>query len=160
MEWTLELVLIALLAATLAQAIRLERALGVLKRERSSLEALVAGFNTSTQQAESGIQRLRAAADGAGRKMEAQIARATELKQELADITERGDRLADRLDAQVRIAPARLPGSEQALPAARTKPRAPQPAATPEARLAPAARPPAAFSPAELELLAALRNAR
>ena len=70
MEWTLEIVLVMLLGATLFQAIRLERALGVLKRDRASLEALVVDFNASTYQAESGIQRLRAAADSAGRQIE------------------------------------------------------------------------------------------
>ena len=104
MEWTLELVLIALLGATLFQAIRLERALGMLKRDRASLEALVVGFNASTHQAESGIARLRAAADGAGRQIEAQIAKSVSLKDDLAFLTERGDRLADRLDMLVRAA--------------------------------------------------------
>ena len=60
MEWILQIVLVMLLGATLFRAIRLERALGVLKRDRASLEALVVGFNASTHQAESGIQRLRA----------------------------------------------------------------------------------------------------
>ena len=69
MEWTLEIVLVVLLAATLFHAVRLERALGVLKRDRVALEELVAGFNASTRQAESGIERLRAAADGAGRQI-------------------------------------------------------------------------------------------
>jgi hypothetical protein len=102
MEWTLELVLVVLLGATLVQAIRLERALGVLKRDRASLESLVAGFNTSTHQAESGIQRLHAAADGAGRQIETQLSKSESLKDDLAFLTERGDRLADRLDTLVR----------------------------------------------------------
>ncbi|MBV8522711.1 MAG: hypothetical protein JOY71_11420, partial [Acetobacteraceae bacterium] len=50
-EWMLESVLMLLLAATLYHAFRLERALGVLKRDRSALEELVAGFNASTRQA-------------------------------------------------------------------------------------------------------------
>jgi hypothetical protein len=104
MEWTLEIVLIVLLGATLFQAIRLERALGVLKRDRASLESLVIGFNASTHQAESGIQRLRAAADGAGRTIESQIGKSVSLKDDLAFLTERGDRLADRLDRLVRAA--------------------------------------------------------
>ena len=102
MEWTLEIILIGLLAATLVQAIRLERALGSLKRDRASLEALVVGFNTSTHQAESGIQRLRAAADGAGRQIESQMGKSVSLKDDLAFLTERGDRIADRLDSLVR----------------------------------------------------------
>jgi uncharacterized protein YlxW (UPF0749 family) len=104
MEWTLEIVLVVLLAATLFQAIKLERALGVLKRDRASLEALVVHFNRSTHQAESGIERLRAAADGAGRQIESQLAKSVSLKDDLAFLTERGERLADRLDSLVRSA--------------------------------------------------------
>src|SRR5271155_879308 len=104
MEWLLEIVLIALLAATLFHAVRLERALGVLKRDRASLESLVAGFNASTRQAENGIERLRAAADGAGRQIERQVATSISLRDDLSFLTERGDRLADRLDALVRAA--------------------------------------------------------
>jgi hypothetical protein len=104
MEWTLEILLVVLLGATLFQAIRLERALGVLKRDRSSLEALVVGFNASTNQAENGIQRLRAAADGAGRQIDSQLTKSVALKDDLSFLTERGDRLADRLDTLVRAA--------------------------------------------------------
>jgi Domain of unknown function (DUF6468) len=103
-EWLLEIALLVLLAITLFHAIRLERALGVLKRDRATLEALVAGFNTSTRQAESGIERLRAAADGAGRQVARQIDVAIGLKDDLTFLTERGERLADRLDALVRHA--------------------------------------------------------
>ena len=104
MEWLLEGFLILLLAATLFHAVRLERALGVLKRDRSTLEALVAGFNTSTRQAEAGIERLRAATDVAGRQIARQIEQATALKDDLAYLMERGERLADLLDALVRSA--------------------------------------------------------
>jgi hypothetical protein len=104
MEWTLEIILLALLGATLIQAIKLERALGVLKRDRASLEALVVRFNTSTHHAENGIERLRAAADGAGRQIENQLVKSVSLKDDLAFLTERGDRLADRLDVLVRAA--------------------------------------------------------
>lgn len=104
MEWVLEIVLVVLLAATLFQAIRLERALGILKRDRTSLESLVVGFNASTHHAESGIQRLRAAADGAGRQIENQLTKSVALKDDLSFLTERGERLADRLDTLVRTA--------------------------------------------------------
>jgi hypothetical protein len=102
MEWALEALVVLLLAATLVQSVRLERALGVLRRDRAALEALVAEFNASTQHAEAGIDRLRATADGAGRQIARHIDTATRLKDDLAFITDRGDRLADRLDALVR----------------------------------------------------------
>ena len=104
MQWLLEIVLMALLAATLFHAVRLERALGVLKRDRAVLEELVAGFNASTRQAEAGIERLRAAADGAGRQLAHQIVTGSALKDDLAFLGERGERLADRLDDQLRSA--------------------------------------------------------
>ena len=102
MEWLLELTLIGLLAATLFHALRLERALGVLKRDRSALEELVATFNSSTRLAEQGIERLRDTADGAGRQISRQIETATGLKDDLLFLSERGERLADRLDGLVR----------------------------------------------------------
>ncbi len=104
MEWTLEIVLVVLLLATLVQTLRLERALGALRRDRVALEALIAGFNASTRQAEAGVERLKAAADGAGRLIERQIGVSASLKDDLILLSERGDRLADRLDALVRAA--------------------------------------------------------
>ena len=101
-EWLLDLALIVLLAVTLFHALRLERALGVLRRDRAALEELVAGFNASTRQAEQSIERLRATADGAGRQIARQLEGATALKDDLVFLIERGERLADRLDALVR----------------------------------------------------------
>jgi hypothetical protein len=103
-QWLLELVLILLLAGTLFHAMRLERALGVLKRDRAVLEELVAGFNESTRQAESGIDRLRAAADGAGRQIGRQIEQAQLLRDELDFLADRSDKLAQRLESAIRSA--------------------------------------------------------
>jgi hypothetical protein len=102
MEWLLGLALLALLGATLFHAIRLERALGVLKRDRVQLQELVSGFNSSTRQAEAGIERLQLVADNAGQDIARQVDAALSLKDDLALLIERGDRLADRLDALVR----------------------------------------------------------
>ncbi len=104
MEWLLETALLGLLAATLFHAMRLERALGVLKRDRAALEDLVVSFNSSTRAAEQGIERLHAAAEGAGRQVQRQAEVAAGLKEDLLFLTERGERLADRLDLLVRAA--------------------------------------------------------
>jgi len=100
--WLLELVLLGLLGGVLFQALRLERALGVLKRDRASLEQLVAGFNASTRQAEAGIERLRGAADGAGRVLAKQTESALSLKDDLSFLSDRAERIADRLESVVR----------------------------------------------------------
>ena len=103
-QWLLELALLLLLAATLFHAMRLERALGVLKQDRAVLEELVEGFNDSTRQAESGIERLRAAADGAGRHMARQIESAQKLRDDLHFLADRSDRVAERLETVLRSA--------------------------------------------------------
>ena len=149
MEWALEIVLVVLLAATLFYAVRLERALGVLKRDRLVLEELVGTFNASTRQAESGIERLRGAADGAGRQIARQIDSAKALKDDIAFLSDRGERLADRLDALIRT--ARPLAAE-----------APRQSAAPDVRAAEAEGPemPRVRSQAERDLLKALRMAR
>lgn len=153
MQWILELGLIVLLSATLFHAVRLERALGVLKRDRTELEGLVQGFNASTQQAEAGVERLRGAVDGAGRQIARQIESASALKDDLVFLTERGERLADRLDQLVRAGRpmvAELPRNVSALPR-RDSVREPATDAAEEPRVR---------SQAERDLLQALRLAR
>ncbi|HVC59108.1 MAG TPA: DUF6468 domain-containing protein [Acetobacteraceae bacterium] len=144
MEWVLEVVLVLLLAATLFHALRLERALGVLKRDRSALQELVTSFNASTRQAEAGIEQLRAAADGAGRQIARQIDTTIRLKDDLVFLLERGERLADRLDSLIRA--GRPLAAEPLRPIQATDD---EPADLPRVR-----------SQAERDLLKALRMAR
>ncbi|MBN9562564.1 MAG: hypothetical protein J0H14_17830 [Alphaproteobacteria bacterium] len=142
--------MVGLLAATLFHALRLERALGVLKRDRAVLEDLVTGFNASTRQAEAGIDRLREAAEGAGRQVARQIEAASLLKDDLVFLTERGERLADRIDALVRS--GRPLAAEPARPAVGEPARLPTiDSEPPEARVR---------SQAERDLIKALRLAR
>src|SRR5689334_217484 len=118
MEWILDISLLVLLAATLFHAARLERALGVLKRDRAALEGLVAAFNASTRAAEAGIERLHTAADGTGRHIQRQIDTAKTIKDDLTFLVQRGEGLADRLDEAVRAArPKNAPAGQQAAPA-------------------------------------------
>jgi hypothetical protein len=153
MKWALDLVLIILLTATLFHAVRLERALGVLKRDRRALEELVSAFNASTQMAEQGIDRLRKSADGAGRQITLQIDVANGLKNDLMFLTERGERLADRIEVSVRS--GRL--ADAAMPLVHTPlalvPRAQQIALSEDA-------PVRLRSQAERDLLKALKQAR
>ncbi len=118
----LEVALIGLLGATLFHALRLERALGVVRRDRAELETLLRGFNDSTRQAENGVERLRNAAEGAGRHIARQIEAAANLKDDLVTLIDRGERLADRMDGLVRanreaeLPVRRYPAPEPELP--------------------------------------------
>ncbi len=152
MEWLLEIALVGLLIATMFHAVRLERALGVLKRDRAALEELVAGFNASTRAAENGIERLKDAADGAGRQIARQVEIATRLKDDLVFLGERGEGLADRLDHLVRA------GRSLDLPPPR--PVAVEPPATPMTPEPAPESSPRLRSQAERDLMRALRLAR
>jgi exonuclease VII small subunit len=98
METGLELALVGLLAATLLQAIRLQRAIRGLRMERESLDDAVAGFDSGARQAEAGLARLRDAAQ----RLSGEMGEAASLKEDLTLLAERGAKVADRLEALVR----------------------------------------------------------
>ena len=143
MQWLLEIALVFLLTATLFHALRLERALGALKRDRAEIEGLLAGCTDSTREAEAGIDRLRNAASGLGRDLARHSAAAIAIKDDLIFLLERAERMADRLDATLRA--GRTAG------ALAQRPAGPDPNPPPS---------PHAASEAERELLRALRIAR
>jgi hypothetical protein len=145
MEWLLELSLIVLLTLTLFHAVRLERALGVLKRDRSAMQALVEEFNASSKAAEQGILQLRQAAEGTGRMLERQVEGAKARSGDLEYLAGRAESLADRLEAAVRSA---RPLALDVPPASATvTPLVPPPASRPR-------------SQAEQDLMKALQLAR
>jgi len=102
MQWLLEIGLMGLLIATLVHAVRLGRALALLRRDRGPLEELMNAFAVSTREAQAGVDQLRQTADGAGRRIAQQIEVANALRDDLAYMTDRAERLADRLDLAVR----------------------------------------------------------
>ena len=148
-DWGLELVLIVLLAVTLVHAIRLERALRLLRSDRAALGDAIAGFDDSARQAEAGIGRLHSVSAETAQLLGQRVEQGGSLKDDLAFLIERGETLADRLDTLVRSGrPIAQAHAMQAAPAA-----------------LPAVAPPAAASPnmrskAERDLLLALQSAQ
>ena len=111
-QWVLDLPVCALLAVTLLRARRLERALAALQQDRGGLEALIGEFDSSTRQAQGGIERLRATAEAGARRLEQQTAAALALRDDMAFLVERGEQVAERLDHGVRAGRTQV----QALP--------------------------------------------
>lgn len=118
MDWLLEIALIALLALTLVHAVRLERALGLLRRDRTALGEAVAGFDSSTRQAESGLGRLHVMTQEATQQATRSIEGAAALKEDLAFLAKRGEDLADRLEQLIRAGRALDPVRAREQPAA------------------------------------------
>ena len=155
-DWLLQIVLMIMLAATMFHALRLQRALGVLRRDRAALEELVLGFNDSTRQAENGIERLRAAADGAGRQIARHVDQARSLKNDLEFLISRGEKVADHLEGSIRSRPASDPGSPGPLP----QTLVPIATASMTSKAAPEEQDTRLRSQAERDLLRALRSVR
>ena len=155
-DWLLQIVLMIMLAATMFHALRLQRALGVLRRDRAALEELVLGFNDSTRQAENGIERLRAAADGAGRQIARHVDQARSLKSDLEFLISRGEKVADQLEGSVRSRSVPDPAASEYAS------RAPMPVAAVglSPRIDPEEQDTRLRSQAEKDLLRALRSVR
>ena len=115
----LDLLVVGLLAATMLHAVRLHRALGALRRDGGALAAAVSGFDDGARQAETGLQHLRLSAERLG----TQLDEAGALRDDLAYMMDRGDALANRLDALVRAGRS----VDTASPASETEWRAPPP---------------------------------
>ena len=104
LEWGLQLVLLGMLAAAIPFALRLERALAELRRDRAALEGGGREFHEAARLAEGAVQRLRASAEQAGKQVSERIAVAEPLRDDLRYLVERAESLADRLDGLVRAA--------------------------------------------------------
>lgn len=126
----LDIIVVVLLVPTIAFAAVLNSRLNVLRKNKDQLGRLINSFNEATLRAESGIPKLRKAAEEAGQMLQDQVEKAQTLRDDLAFMVDRAESMANRLEGTVR--------------AARTepKPAAPRPAPAPapaSARRAPTA---------------------
>jgi hypothetical protein len=124
LEWSLQLLLLVLLGAAIPFAVRLERSLREIRKDRAAMEASAQGLSDAAGAAESAILRLRATAELAGRQVNDRIAAAEPLRDDLRFLIERAESLADRLEGVVRAGrPAG--GHEPIAPVAPTRPAPP-----------------------------------
>jgi len=141
----LDVIIIVLLAATIVYAVILNSRLAQLRDNRDDLARLVAAFNDATARAESGIPKLRRAAEEAGGALQERVEKAQTLRDDLAFMIERADSMAGKLESSVRqardevrpsapapampqVAPARAPRVGKVAPAAvEPPPPAPEP---------------------------------
>jgi chromosome segregation ATPase len=153
MLWTLvpDLVLAALLVATIVFAARLNNRLVVLRADRDRLHELIAGLQQATRAAEEGVRGLKLSAAESGRDLQNAVDRAGALRDDLAFLVERGSALADRLEAATRGRPEPAARAETA-PARVERPPMTQPGAPPpdlRQRREPSIDPARAAEPAE-----------
>lgn len=132
-ELLINIVVICLLVPTIIFAVILNKRLEILRNSRADLGRLIEAFNDATTRAESGIPRLKQAADSAGSQLKDQIQKAQTLRDDLAFMIERADMVVARLENSMRSAPRMpdaSPGAEEPetassvfAPKAKNKPR-------------------------------------
>jgi len=103
-EWAAQLAVIALLAGTIAVALRLERALRAVRRDRVELAGCAAALDEATRGAEAAALRLRRDAAESCKEVGEGLAAAEPLRDDLRYLVERAEAVADRLDGLVRAA--------------------------------------------------------
>ncbi|TPG61363.1 hypothetical protein EAH89_02090 [Roseomonas nepalensis] len=97
-EWLLQGALLLLLLAAIPFAVRLERGLAAIRRDRAALNDGAEGFEAAARGAQSVLAALRASLEVQAR----QTAAAEALREDLRFLVERAESLADRLEAGVR----------------------------------------------------------
>jgi hypothetical protein len=139
-SWMAEAVMVPLLGATLAMAVRLDRALRVVRRDRAAFEALISNLGSATGAVKMGIQALRDEAERASETIERRSEDADRMATDLSFLIEAAERVCGRLEQQVQPgtdapveAPAMAPApkrrrSRAAAPAAVVAPPAAAPA--------------------------------
>jgi|APTNR8051073442_1049403.scaffolds.fasta_scaffold01207_4 biopolymer transport protein ExbB/TolQ len=109
MNWLLilDLVMVALLAATVVSAVVLYRRLGRLRRAQDDMRALTDALSASVQRAEDGVGHLRISAE----TLKADVSQADEIVADLHDLVERASAAADRLEASIRQTRSQQPAT-------------------------------------------------
>ena len=163
LDLTLDVILIALLLATIVYAMVLHRRLGALRSDKEDLEAFLDRMNRATVKADASLKGIRETAERAQQTLHEPLNKAHAMRDELLFLIERADSSAARMAEASSSRPAAQPdahvAAEDPAPAKRPRQR--------PARRAPAGEEDRAEAPqegvrsqAERDLMNALRNVR
>ncbi|GBR26049.1 DUF6468 domain-containing protein [Gluconobacter japonicus] len=97
----LEIALSVLLLVTIFYSLYLGRALVVIRRDRGQLDALIMSLESSSAQAQSGIDHLRQTTEMVGRALGKTVETGKTLKNELTILCERSEAVAQVLEGGV-----------------------------------------------------------
>jgi hypothetical protein len=98
----LDVLLVVLLAATIAYLVILNRRLASLRENRAEIERQARDFAASTARAEASVAGLKTVAEGTGRSLQECIERSQTLRDDLEFMISCGNSLADRLESDLR----------------------------------------------------------
>ena len=98
----LDVILLCLLGVAIYYGLRLHRALSHLKNGREELKSILAEFSKATERAEGALKNLRTDVSGNVNKVKEATDRAQRISDDLDFLLQRGDKLADRLETDIR----------------------------------------------------------
>ena len=110
LSFVLDVIGACLLLIMILYAVQLNRRLNTLQADKANLQRLIASFDASTGRADQSVVRLRAGAAEASEMLQANLAKATELRDDLAFLIDRASAVADRVEA-AQETPSRTHGS-------------------------------------------------
>ena len=90
-------ILIILLVATICCAISLSRRLSSLRSDKKNLEKLIGEFHDISEKADKSLTGIRATAEEVSRELAEANAKSRSMRDELAFLVERADRLAEKI---------------------------------------------------------------
>ncbi|PWC33176.1 DUF6468 domain-containing protein [Azospirillum sp. TSO35-2] len=93
----IDVVMVGLLAATIAYAIILNKQIIKLRESRGEMAELIQGLNEAMARADTGVRTLKKAAGDTGEDLQRTVIKAQALRDELQFMLEAGDTLANRL---------------------------------------------------------------
>jgi len=108
-SWIADAFLALLLTGTLVMTIRLDKALRVVRRDRTAFEALISNLGSATGAVKVGIQALRNEADRAAGQIERRSEDADKMATDLSFLIEAADRAGDRLELRLQSVPSQPP---------------------------------------------------
>jgi hypothetical protein len=108
--WIIDTALILLLSSTFVMALRLDRALRIVRRDRAAFEALISSLSSATNAVKLGIQKLRDEAERSAEHIERRSNEADRMATDLSFLIERAEGAGGRLEAGLRGMAAIAPG--------------------------------------------------
>jgi hypothetical protein len=107
--WIANDILALLLIGTLVMAVRLDRALTVVRRDRAVFEALITNLASATSSVKLGIQALRNEADRAAEQIDRRSEDADKLATDLSFLIDAANRAGERLEEGRQAVAAQTP---------------------------------------------------
>lgn len=115
----LDVILAALLVATITYCRKLSKHLDIIRNSREELEALVADFTQSTEQAELSVVSLKKNTSAMVEKLQMKIEKAEYVANDLDFLSDKSERIADQMTAMISESRGTLPTT--AMPASAGK---------------------------------------